>query len=166
MDKVIGSNHVMVEGSEIVVERTFAGPRELVFSLWTTAEHLKQWWGPRIYPTTYCTVDFRPGGVWHYCMTGPNGDQSWGKSTYQEIVVPERIVYMDAFSDADGNVTADMPQMRIVITFADVDGGTKVTSTAYAGSAEEVQTLLNMGMAEGIAETWDRLEELIAREQA
>lgn len=35
-----------VEGLELVLERVFAAPHELVFKVFSEAEHLKQWWGP------------------------------------------------------------------------------------------------------------------------
>jgi uncharacterized protein YndB with AHSA1/START domain len=37
-------------------------------------------------------------------MRGPEGEESCGKAVYREIVEPERIVYTDAFVDAEGNV--------------------------------------------------------------
>ncbi|MEP7215211.1 MAG: SRPBCC domain-containing protein, partial [Anaerolineaceae bacterium] len=43
----------------LLVERTFAAPRELVFKAWTDPEAIKRWWGPRPFPTTYCTLDAR-----------------------------------------------------------------------------------------------------------
>ncbi|GAA0134512.1 hypothetical protein YSY43_13520 [Paenibacillus sp. YSY-4.3] len=41
-------------------------PRDLVFQMFKEAEHLKRWWGPKGWEI--CNVDFRPGGVRHYCM--------------------------------------------------------------------------------------------------
>jgi len=32
---------------EILITRTFEAPRDLVWQMWTTAEHLQQWWGPK-----------------------------------------------------------------------------------------------------------------------
>lgn len=36
--------------------------------------------------------------------------ESWGKALYKEIEAPARIVMMDVFSDADGNITEGMPK--------------------------------------------------------
>lgn len=77
-----------VEGLELVLERVFDAPRELVFKVFSEAEHLKQWWGPRGWIVPFCSVDFRPGGVWHYCMKCVDekqgdffGMESWGKGS-------------------------------------------------------------------------------------
>ncbi len=145
---------------ELVMSRLFDAPRELVFKAYTEAERLKQWWGPRPFPTTYCTVDLRVGGIWHYCMTGPNGEQSWGRSEYREIVPPEKLVYTDAFSDAEGNINS--PETIITVYFEDQGGKTLIRSIAVFASAEERQNVLNMGMIAGMDETLDRLDEYLA----
>ena len=42
--------------------RSLAAPRELVFRLWTDAEHLAKWWGPAGFTNPVCEFDPRPGG--------------------------------------------------------------------------------------------------------
>jgi uncharacterized protein YndB with AHSA1/START domain len=155
-----------VEGQELILERVFDAPRELVYKAFSEAEHLKHWWGPRGWTLTVCNVDFRPGGIWHYCMKCINEDQkdfygfeSWGKAVYQEIVEQEKVVYVDYFSDADGNEAEGMPSTLITMTFVEHEGKTKLVSRAQYASAEALKTVLDMGMEQGITETWDRLAE-------
>jgi uncharacterized protein YndB with AHSA1/START domain len=147
------------EERELVVERIFDAPRALVFKAWTEPEHLARWWGPQGWTLPVCKVDLRPGGVWHYCMRGPGGEESWGKAVYREIVPPERLVYIDAFADAQGNPVAGMPEMLIRMEFAEHEGKTKVTSRTQFATVAELESILAMGVVEGITETWDRLEE-------
>jgi uncharacterized protein YndB with AHSA1/START domain len=155
---------VETKDNEIIFTRTFIAPRELVFETYSTCEHLMNWWGPRTWPLAYCKIDFRPGGTWHYCMKGPNkGDESWGLAKYKEIIEPEKIVYSDAFSDKDGNINANMPAFDTVIHFEAAGSDTKMTVTSKVGSREEVEKLVDMGMIEGFTETWDRLDELLAK---
>lgn len=149
---------------ELVLTRTFDAPRKLVFEAYSSCEHLKNWWGPRTWPMVECTMDFRIGGVWHYCLRGPNeGDASWGRAVFSEIVEPERIVYLDAFSDAEGNVNEGMPQTESHIEFADDNGRTRVTLRARYPSPADLKTVLDMGMVDGITDTLDRLDEYLAR---
>ena len=148
---------------EMVVSRVFDAPRDLVWKAWTDPEALKQWWGPRAWPTTYCTIDLRVGGAWHYRMTGPDGAESWGKGIYQEITPPERLVYIDVFSDAEGNTNESMPTLEVTVEFHDRDGKTEVVSTSQTATKEQLDALLGMGVVEGVSETWDRLEEYLAR---
>ncbi|WP_138755663.1 SRPBCC domain-containing protein [Paenibacillus sinopodophylli] len=156
-----------VIGQELILERVFEAPSELVFQVFSQAEHLKHWWGPRGWEVTACTVDFRPGGVWHYCMKCVDrnqgdffGFESWGKAVYQEIVDGEKIIYVDYFSDAEGNENEDLPATHITMTFeAFEDNKTKLVSRSTYASAEALKTVLDMGMEQGISETWDRLGE-------
>src|SRR5690606_11279586 len=129
-------------------------------------EHLSKWWGPKGWTLPVCEVDFRPGGVWLYCMRGPDGTEGWGRATYQEIVPPERIVYVDAFADAEGNVLEGMPQMVITVEFVDLGGKTKLIATTEFATVEDLEKTMAMGMAEGFGETLDRLEAHLAEQQA
>lgn len=150
----------------LVLERVFDAPRELVFKMFKDAEHLKHWWGPRGWELPVSRVDFRPGGVWHYCMKCVDknqgefyGMESWGKQIYQAIVEPEKIVYIDYFSDAEGNENKDMPATKGTLEFIDLGGKTKLVSHSEYVSPEALKAVMDMGMLHGITETWDRLEE-------
>lgn len=156
---------------ELVLERVFDAPRELVFEAYSKAEHLKKWFGTKGWPLTVCNIDFRPGGVWHYCMKCVDesqpyfGQESWGKVIFHEIIEPERIVYTDMFSDAEGNVNKDMPETRITLEFIDLDGKTKLISRAQYKTKEELQSILDMGAIEGATQTWEQLAEFLAEYQ-
>jgi uncharacterized protein YndB with AHSA1/START domain len=146
---------------ELTIERVFNTPREKVWAAWTDEEVLKQWWGPRVFPTTHSDLDFREGGSWHYCMTGPDGTQAWGKMLYEEIEEPARIVYMDYFSDKDGTLNEELPVTKVTMTFEDLgDSRTKIKSYSKMKTTE-LEKLIEMGMKEGLIETWDRLEEYL-----
>ena len=82
--------HRVENEKQLVLERVFDAPRDLVFKMFKEADHLKRWWGPRGWELPVCKVDFRPGGVWHYCMKCVDPDQgqffgmeSWGKAIYK-----------------------------------------------------------------------------------
>jgi uncharacterized protein YndB with AHSA1/START domain len=147
---------------EITFEREFNAPRPLVFKAWTEPERLAHWWGPADWTLPVCKLDLRPGGVWHYCMRGPNGEESWGKATYREIVEPERLAYTDSFSDAAGTVNESMPTMEVSVRFDELDGRTLVTIRALTASAEQAQQLLAMGMVEGFNQSFARLDAHLA----
>lgn len=158
--------------NELVLERTFHAPRALVFEAFTQAEHLRQWWGPRGWEITHCTVDLRPGGRWHYCMKcmdqaqdGFYGMESWGLGIYDEIEAPRRLVYTNYFSDAAGKINPDMPGSQAILTFEDVESGTRVVSRAVYGTEAALKTVMDMGMLEGITQTWDRLGEHLSAQQ-
>lgn len=147
---------------ELLMTRMFDAPRELVFAAYTSCEHLRHWWGPRTWPMVECTIDFRVGGVWHYCLRGPNPeDASWGRAVYTEIVEPERIRYNDTFSDPEGNIAENMPMTEGSVEFAELDGRTVMTMRAAYPTSEDLQAVVDMGAVEGIDETFDRLQEYV-----
>lgn len=162
-----------VTASALIVERTFNAPRELVWKAFTEPERLMHWWGPKGFTMRGAKVDLRPGGVFHYSMQGPGGGaEMWGKFVYREIAPPERLVFVNSFSDAEGNITrhpmsATWPLEVInTLIFAEYDG--KTTLTLHGGpinaTAEESETFANASknVQQGMAGTFDRLEEYLA----
>lgn len=165
-------NSRVEDGTVLVLERVFPAPKAVAFGMFKDAEQLKRWWGPRGWEVPVCTVDFWPGGVWHYCMKCVDegqgdfyGFESWGKGVYEQIDEPNSIVYTDYFSDAGGNVNEDLPATAVTLTFQDVGGSTKIVSRSGYASADALQSVLDMGMLKGITETWDRLEERLVQVQ-
>jgi len=156
------------EGRELVIERVFDAPRQLVFEAFSKAEHLKRWFGPKGWPLTVCNLDFRPGGVWHFCMKCVDesqeffGRESWGKVVFREIVAPERIVYIDAFSDAEGNVNEDMPVALVTMEFEDFEGKTKLINRVEYPTEDKLKLVMEMGVTQGIASSWEQLDDLLA----
>ena len=82
-----------VEGRPITITRRFAAPRPRVFEAWTSARHIAKWFCPAGFTVSSCTVDFRVGGSFDVRMVSPEGAGFRWLNTYQEIVVPERLVY-------------------------------------------------------------------------
>jgi uncharacterized protein YndB with AHSA1/START domain len=152
------THFTMPSDREIVITRSFDAPRDLVWNMWTQAEHLKHWWGPKGWTLPVCEIDFRPGGTWFYCMEGPDGMQACGKATYSDIDEPNRFVMNDAFADSDGNVFDNMPQARVTVEFSEHNGITTVVDTAVYATKEDRDKVIEMGMEAGIDQTLDRLE--------
>ncbi len=63
------------------------------------------------------------------------------------------------FSDADGNIDETMPSSEITLEFIDMDGKTRLINRTEYESAEALNKVMDMGMLQGITETWNRLEE-------
>ena len=154
----------LIGDREMVMRRAFRAPRELLFRCYADCEHLMNWWGPKEYPLAVCKQDFRPGGTWHYCMVGPNGEEAWGIGVYKEIVEPERIVYTDAFSNADADSIP--PESVITVTFESQGETTVLNIHTRYDSAEDRQTVIEMGVEEGFNSSLDRLDEHLAKVQA
>jgi uncharacterized protein YndB with AHSA1/START domain len=161
---------------EFVASRVFDAPRDLVWQCFTDEERMKQWWGPKGFTVLTAKMDLRPGGSFHYGMKAPDGNIMWGKFAYREIKVPERIVFLNMFSDEAGGITrhpfhATWPlQLRTVFTFDALPGGkTEFTLhwSPHETNAEERQTFAagHESMTQGWGGTLDQLAAYLAQEK-
>jgi uncharacterized protein YndB with AHSA1/START domain len=148
---------------EIVVSRTIAGPRRLVYEAYTEVRHLEQWWGPYGFTTTTRSFEFREGGVWDFIMHGPDGTDYPNWIRWREIVPPERIVLVHGTS-------ADDPGSFVTtITLIERNGGTEITLRSLFRTKEQRDEVVERYHAiEGGRQTLGRLaayvDTLAARE--
>lgn len=142
---------------EFVVERQFSAPRTLIFQVFTQPEHLKRWWAPLPYTLPICTIDLQPGGIWHYCMRSPEGQDHWARSVYREIVPPEKLVYTSTFSDEHANPIEGIPEHLTTVTFTEEADKTRVSALVQFASAAALKVAVDMGMLQGMNMTWDEL---------
>jgi uncharacterized protein YndB with AHSA1/START domain len=155
-----------------VLSRTFDAPRELVWRAHTECKHLAHWWGPKGFTVRSCKIDLRPGGIFHYRLTSPEGDDLWGKFVFREIVAPERLVYIVSFSDELGGMARhpmapEWPlQILSKVTFVEENGKTTLTVRwePHAATEEERRAFEEgrSSMHEGWTGTLDHLDEHLA----
>ena len=106
IDKLEEQLAKMIAGEEFIITRTINAPRELVWKVWTEPQHLAKWWGPVGFEMCGVKVDLKPGGIFHYGMKTADGAHTmWGKFIYREIAKPERIIFINCFSDEKGGTT-------------------------------------------------------------
>ena len=148
-----------VAARTFTTERVFSAPQAKVFATFTDCKHLMQWWGPNEWPISHCDMDFRVGGSWHYAMRETaTGNESWGLMMFDEIDAPRFIRYRDAFSDANRTLNPDLPVSESTLHFYAEGDKTRVVSTTIYPDEASLKQVLEMGMEQGLAETWDRLE--------
>jgi uncharacterized protein YndB with AHSA1/START domain len=170
---------MMVENHEIdnelVITRKFDAPRELVFKAWTEPERLQKWWGPKGFTLEVFKFDLRPGGIFLGCQRSPEGHVMWGKFVYQEIKAPEKLVFIQSFSDEEGN-TVRAPfsptwPLEIVnqLTLTEKEGITILTLRGGPINATEEELKAFEGMRpmvqQGFGGTFDQLDDYLAKSQ-
>jgi uncharacterized protein YndB with AHSA1/START domain len=157
------------------VSRVVDASLERVWAAWTEVEQFKQWFGPKGFKMTHCKIDFRPGGRLHYCLQMPNGGEMWGKALYKEIKKPERLVWINSFSDKEGGTTvhpmnpAWPREMHTTITF-EAQGPKKTKITVrwlpVEGSSEQELKTFDEGrssMNQGWSGTFEQFNEFLAK---
>ena len=143
---------------EIVMTRVFDAPRNLVFDAYTKPELLKRWLGVfGGYSMPVCEVDLRVGGTYRFVWRGPDGAEMGVRGVYREVVRPERLVHTEKFDEAW------YPGESLITTvLAEQGGKTTLTVTMRYESREARDAVLKSPMESGVAQSYDKLAELLA----
>jgi uncharacterized protein YndB with AHSA1/START domain len=141
---------------EIVVTRVINAPRRLVFAAYTDPEHVPHWMlGPDGWTMPVCEIDLRPGGAWHFVWRHADGAEMEMRGQYKEIVPPERLVCTESWG-------ADWPESLNTLLLSEQDGKTTLTQRVLYVSREARDAALKTGMLDGMAQTYDRLDQYLA----
>lgn len=118
---------------DFVISRVFDAPREMVFRAWTEPQQIEKWFGPKGCSVGLLEFDLRPHGLCHYRIRTPDAGEMYGKWVFREIVPPERMVFVNSFSDEKAGITrhpfaADWPlETLTTVTFVEDRGKTTLT---------------------------------------
>lgn len=139
---------------EVVVTRTFAAPRRLVFDALTKPDLIKRWYGP---PGSIevCESDPTPGGAWRF-VSLVKGRPITQYGIYREVVSPSRFVRTERWEDWDPGETV------VTTDLVEAGGKTTMTTSMVFPSQEVRDVVLKGGLTpKGTSEFYDRLEVLL-----
>ena len=142
---------------QVITSRTFDAPRDLVYRAFTDPDLLVQWLGPRQYTMTIERYDLRDGGTYRYIHADDAGNSFAFHGVFHGDPSPDGMVQTFEFEGAPGNVSMD------TLTLEEHDGKTTVRSNSVFQSVEARDGMVQSGMAEGMNEGYDRLDELVAK---
>jgi uncharacterized protein YndB with AHSA1/START domain len=150
-----------------VITRQFKLPRAVVWQAWSEPEQLKHWWGPKGCSIDIHRLEFRPGGFFHYAMNFEDAATMWGRFNYREIVSPERMVWLNSFSNERCGITRapfseTCPlEIQNSVTFSEHAGQTTVTLHAEpfgeADAERKYFEALRPSLEQGYGGTFDQL---------
>jgi uncharacterized protein YndB with AHSA1/START domain len=155
---------------QFVIFRLLDAPRERVWRAWTSEKELAAWLGPKGAEPGFAKLDFREGGSYHYSMK-VGGVEMWGLLHYKEIAKPEKLVYVQQFSDEDRGMgshpMAPTWPKRTHTTVFFQDFGPKTLVSLYWNPIEPSEaerktwTEGMAGMTQGWGGAFDRLADLL-----
>jgi uncharacterized protein YndB with AHSA1/START domain len=159
--------------SAFEITRAFKAPRGRVWKAWSEADQLKYWWGPKGCSIEIARFEFRPGGFLHYAMKFADAPTMWGRFNYREIIVPERIVWLNSFSNEKCGI-ARAPfsefcplEIENSVTFTEHAGTTTVSLRAepFGEVAEERKYFedLRPSLEQGYGGTFEQLGGYLAK---
>jgi uncharacterized protein YndB with AHSA1/START domain len=141
---------------ELVIERVFDAPRQLVWQAWTDPQQMLKWGGPRSHPIVQGEGEFKVGGKWRACLRSVETDEDlWQGGEYREIKPPEKLVHTFHWEDDDGKPENEM---LLELTFEE-QGPKKTKLTLKQTEFRSVEQ--RDGHRGGWSSALDRLEEFL-----
>ena len=149
------------ENNSLTVRREFAAERKLVWAAYTQSDLLDQWFAPKPWKAKTKSMDFREGGFWLYAMCGPKGEEHWGRMDYLKINPIESYSAKDGFCDEGGNLSDELPQALWDARFEELSENTLVHNIVTYKSLSDLETVIQMGMKEGLTMALEGLDLLL-----
>jgi uncharacterized protein YndB with AHSA1/START domain len=154
----------MPSDREVMVTRSFKGPRTLVFRAHTEPELVRRWMlGPPGWSMPVCEMDVRVGGGYRWQWRSDTDEQEFGfAGTFREVQPPSKIVHTERFNP--GTVGGDYPaggETLVTTTFAEDGGITTMTTLMDFGSREARDAAVKTGMTDGMEQSYQLLDRML-----
>lgn len=150
-------------------------PKKLVFNAFSNEEALGAWWGPVEANNSVISLDFRPGGIFHYKMN-LNGNINYGRMRFEKIEPYDLLEINNAFADENANPIAAPFDIKIPkeifyrLRFTESKGKTTINMTGEPvnASAEEIAGFKSIhgGMELGFGASYAKLDEYLKKQHA
>jgi uncharacterized protein YndB with AHSA1/START domain len=148
-------------GKQLHVTRNFNAPVEKVWRAWTESSLLDQWWAPKPFKAETKTINFVPGGLWLYCMVGPEGERHWCRVDIHTVDAEKNFTSTDAFCDEEGNINNEFPLMHWVVEFKANGDNTTVETTLSFDNEADLEKIVSLGFKEGFTMALGNLDEVL-----
>lgn len=142
------------------ITRVFDASLERAWAAWTDPDRLAAWFGPKDTKGTVLEYDLRPGGVWRGRMDAPDGSAMFSKFVFEQVNPPSSLVWVHGFADEHGTrIRAPFAplfplELRTTVTFAEVDGGTRITLEWVPIDASPEEEAFFLGMMDSMQGGW------------
>lgn len=141
---------------QVRVWRVFAAPAELLLKAHLDPELLVQWLGPREHTMVVERYEAHHAGQWRYVHITPDGHEHWFHGVFHGDPSLAGIVQTFEYEGAPGHVKLD------TTTFEAHDSGTLVRTVSSFQAVADRDQMVDAGMARGVTDSGERLEELLA----
>ncbi len=147
---------------DLFIIREFDAPRELVFKAHIDPELYVQWVGPKDLEMSVQKLDAFDGGTFEFTHKRDAHRYRFFGS-YHEVLAPERIVGTFEFDS--------LPERGHVImgktTFEELpDNRCRLTHQSVFFSVSDRDGMVQSGMERGVAEGYEKLDDLLAKQSA
>jgi uncharacterized protein YndB with AHSA1/START domain len=157
IDRTGSAEVTLPSDTEIEIVRKFDAPAEIVFDVWTTPEHVRNWWGWDTDQMRVCEIDLRVGG--DYRFVAGDGDREVAfRGVYQEIERPHRLVSTEVYEPYPASESIN------TMTLEEEGGVTTMKVVVAHRSKEARDATIASGMEKGLQHSLDRVDKLLIAE--
>jgi uncharacterized protein YndB with AHSA1/START domain len=140
----------------IRTERVLDAPRDLVFRAYTDPDLIKQWLGPRKYTIEIERYETGDGGRYRYIHRDQDGNEFGFHGVFHGDPKPDAMVQTFEWEGMPGHVSLDKAELE------EIEGGRTVVRTISVFQSEQDRDgMFDAGMADGMSEAYDQLDELL-----
>ncbi|AWK04885.1 ATPase [Flavobacterium crocinum] len=150
------------ENNTVNVKREFSASLPNVWSAWTEAAILDQWWAPAPWKSRTKSMEFKEGGRRLYAMVGPEGQEHWALADYTSINPKTNVKWLDAFCDSEGNLNDEFPRSDWDVTFSEEGSSTFVDIAIKHEKLSDLEMIIQMGFKEGFTIAMEGLDAIFS----
>lgn len=142
---------------QIITTRVLNAPRDLVFKVLTSPEHIKHFWGPDGFTNSISQMDVKVGGQWLFTMHGPDGKDWPNRIIYRTVTPPS---YLEWDHDGGEDDTSGH-SFRGEIELSDEGGKTRIELRTTLKTIEARDAIVQYAV-EGGRQNLERLAAYVA----
>lgn len=154
IDRTGSAEVTLPSDTEIKIVREFDAPAGLVFDVWTTPDHVRNWWGWETDQMRVCEIDLRVGGGYRF-VAGDDEREVAFRGVYQQIERPRRLVATEVYEPYPESESLN------TLTLEETDGVTTMTILVAHRSKEARDATVASGMESGLQHSLDRVDRLL-----
>jgi len=153
---------------EVQVARSFKAPRTLVYRAFTEPKLVRQWLlGPPGWTMPVCEMDVRVGGAYRWrWRSNEDGTEFGFNGVFREVEQGKRLVHTESYDPGTTGQGMGDDEATITVTFTEDGGVTTVTSLMDFGSKESRDAAVATGMTDGMEQSYQLLERVLAQQPA
>lgn len=153
---------------QVEVTRSFNAPRTLVYEAYTKPDLMRRWLvGYPGWTMPVCEMDVRIGGTFRWRWQNEADESEFGfHGEFLAVETPSLLRHTQAFDPGTLGGTMGDGEAIVTVTFTEDDKGVTTVSTLIDyGSNESRDAALSTGMTDGMEQSYQLLDELLAGRQ-
>ena len=155
----------MLDPRDLAISRHMSATPDQLWRIWSDPTLLAEWWCPKPWWTEVKAFDFRPGGVFHTELHGPDGEVHSLPGLFLELVPRQRMVFTTVLTEGWRPAAPHPMAMTGIFTMRPDGAGTFYEAKAIHADADTAKQHADMGFAEGWGAVAEQMEAL-ARTQS